>query len=136
MTSFSALEIQAWGHRPYREDQRVDSINNDFLWVIEIKGSIEGYGHLKIFEKDELKRGYICGLYLTSKAVGRSLGKVVVEMMMEEIKFAKVKQVTLESTITARKFYRKAGFIDSGPETTVEINRTSIRCYPMKMDLA
>jgi tetratricopeptide (TPR) repeat protein len=131
----STPEIQAWGHRPYREDQRVGSIKNDLVWVVEDNGSIEGYGHLRIFEKDGLKRGHIFGLYLTPKVVGKSLGKAIVDLMMEEIKSAKVKKVSLEATITAQNFYRKVGFVDAGPETTVEISGTPIRCYPMKMEL-
>jgi uncharacterized cupin superfamily protein/ribosomal protein S18 acetylase RimI-like enzyme len=131
----SSQEIQAWGHRPYREDQRVGSIKNDLVWVVEENGSIEGYGHLKIFEKDGLKRGHILGLYLTPNVVGKSLGKAIVDLMMEELKSAKVKQVSLEATITAQNFYRKVGFADDGPEMTVEISGTPIRCYPMKMEL-
>lgn len=131
----SSQEIQAWGHRPYREDQRINSIKDDLVWVVEDKGSIEGYGHLKIFEKDGLKRGHIFGLYLTPKVVGRSLGKAIVDLMIEEMKSVNVKIVSLESSITARNFYRKAGFVDAGPETTVEIGGTPIRCYPMTMEL-
>jgi ribosomal protein S18 acetylase RimI-like enzyme len=97
--------------------------------------TIEGYGHLKIFEKDGLKRGHIFGLYLTSKVVGKSFGKAIVDLMMEEIKSAKVKQVSLEATITAQNFYRKVGFVNTGPETSVEISGTQVRCYPMKMEL-
>jgi tetratricopeptide (TPR) repeat protein len=85
----SPQEIQAWGHRPYREDQRVGSIKNDIVWVVEDGGSIEGYGHLRVFEKDGLKRGHIFGLYLTPMVVGKSLGKAIVDLMMEEIKTAK-----------------------------------------------
>lgn len=131
----SPKEIQAWGHRPYREEQRVGSIKNDLVWVVEDNGSIEGYGHLKIFEKDGLKRGHIFGLYLTPKVVGKFFGKAIVDLMMEELKSAKVKQVSLEATITAQNFYRKVGFVDAGPETTVEISGIPIRCYPMKMEL-
>ncbi len=132
---YSLQEIQVWGHRPYRADQRVGSIKNDLVWVVEDNGIIEGYGHLKIFEKERLKQGHIFGLYLTPKVVGKSLGKAIVDMMLEEIKTAKVERVTLHATITARNFYRKIGFTDTGPETTVEISGTPIRCYPMKMEL-
>ncbi|MCX6115709.1 MAG: GNAT family N-acetyltransferase [Proteobacteria bacterium] len=132
---YSLQEIQVWGHRPYRADQRVGSIKNDLVWVVEDNGIIEGYGHLKIFEKERLKHGQIFGLYLTPKVVGKSLGKAIVDMMLEEIKTAKVERVTLHATITAQNFYRKIGFTDTGPETTVEISGTPIRCYPMKMEL-
>jgi peptidase E/GNAT superfamily N-acetyltransferase len=133
---YSPQEIQAWGHRPYREDQRVGSIKNDLVWVVEDKGSIEGYGHLKIVEKDGLKSGHIFGLYLTPKVAGKFLGKAIVDLMIEELKSAKVKYVSLEATITAQNFYRKVGFVDAGPETTVEVRGTPIRCYPMKMELS
>ena len=63
------------------------------------------------------------------------MGKAIVDLMMEEIKSAKVKQVSLEATITAQNFYRNAGFVEASPETTVEIGGTPIRCYPMKMEL-
>lgn len=131
----SHQEIQAWGHRPYREDHRVGSIKNDLVWVVEDQGLVEGYGHLKIFEKNGQKHGHIFGLYLTPKVIGKSFGKAIIDLMMEEIKSATVKQVSLEATITARNFYRKAGFVEAGPEMTVEISGTAIRCYPMKMEL-
>lgn len=109
-------EIKVWGHRPFRGEQRTPSIKNDLVWVVEDRGTIEGFGHLKIFEKDSLKRGHIFGVYLTPKVLGKSLGKAIVSMMIEEIKSAKVKKVTLESTITAQKFYRKMGFVDDGTD--------------------
>ena len=133
---YSVNEILAWGHRPYQEDQQVEEIKNDLVWVIEDNGSIEGYGHLMLFEKGGLMRGHILGLYLTPKVVGRSFGKAIVDLMLEEIKSANVKLVTLESTITAQNFYRKFGFVDTGQETTVQIGGTPIRCYPMKMESA
>ena len=70
----SLEEIRAWGHRPYREEQRYSAIKNDFVWVVECHGIVEGYGHLKIFEKDGTKQGHIFGLYLTSKVAGKSFG--------------------------------------------------------------
>lgn len=132
----SPEEIQAWGHRPYREDQRIDAIKNDFVWVVEDHGTIEGYGHMKIVEKEGAKQAHLFGLYLTPKVAHQSFGKTIMDLMMKEIKAAKVTHITLESTLTARPFYRKVGFVESGPETTVEIRNTPIRCYPMKMDIS
>lgn len=131
----SADEIQAWGHRPYREDQRVGAIKNDFVWVVENSGSIEGFGHFKILEKDGKKCGHILGLYLSPGTTGRSLGKAIVQMMLDEAKSAGLKQVTLESTITAQTFYRRMGFKDLGPQIAIKIGDTPIRCFPMGMEL-
>lgn len=129
----SPQEINAWGHRPYRQEQRLAPIKNDLVWIVEDKGSIEGFGHLKIFEKDGLQRGHIFGLYLAPAVIGKGLGKAIVDLMIEEMKVAKVKHVTLESSITARNFYRKVGFVETGPEMTVDIAGTPIRCFPMQM---
>jgi N-acetylglutamate synthase-like GNAT family acetyltransferase len=126
-------EIKAWGHRPYKEDQRKGSIRNDSFWVIEDHGSIEGYGHFKTFEKDGIQVGHIYGLYLTPKVLGKNLGRSIIEMMLSEAKEKKVKEITLEATLTAHDFYRKVGFEDSGSQTTVEIGGQKIRCFPMKM---
>lgn len=131
----SPEEIRAWGHRPFKEDQRVGAIKNDLVWVIEQNGLIEGYGHLKIFEKDGRKLAHIYGLYLTPSVVGKSLGKAVFGLMLDEMKRAKVVEVSLESTISAKSFYEKLGFVCLGAETTAVINGTPIRCYPMQMNL-
>jgi peptidase E/N-acetylglutamate synthase-like GNAT family acetyltransferase len=131
----SPEEIQAWGHRPYRENERVRAIKNNFVWVVEDHGEIEGYGHVQFLEREGVKSAYICGLYLTPKVSGKSLGNAMLEMMMNEAKKAGAKKISLESTISARKFYQRAGFVDSGQETTVEISGTPIRCYAMSMQL-
>ena len=128
-------EIKAWGSRPYDEAQRVHAIKNDLVFVVEHTEDIEGYFHLRIFERDGIKCATISGLYLTPKAVGQSMGKAFVKIMMEEVYSANIKIVTLESTITAHNFYRKVGFIDDGPESTVKINGTPVRCYPMRWEL-
>lgn len=128
-------EIRAWGHRPYSESQRINAIQNDHVWVVDDHGSIEGYGHLTIFEKDGVQQAYVMGLYLTSKVAGQSLGRKIMDLMMLKMKEAKVQKVILKSTLTARLFYRKLGFTETGPEKTVEIGGTPIRCYPKEMSL-
>lgn len=132
----SPAEIQAWGHRPYREAQRFAAIESDFVWVVECDGAIEGYGHLKINGDGGGNAAHIHGLYLTPRVIGKALGMAIVTEMKRELYQAGVGSVTLESTITAHGFYRKMGFSDDGPAKTLEINGTPIRCIPMRMDLA
>lgn len=129
-------EIKAWGHRPYKEEQRKGSIKNDSVWVVEDHGHIEGYGHFKAFEKNGVQIGHIFGLYLTPKVIGKKLGRSIIELMLVEAKEKKITEITLEATITAHDFYQKVGFEDSGAQMTVEISGQKIRCYPMKMRLA
>jgi hypothetical protein len=46
-----------------------------------------------------------------------------------------VKEVTLESTITAHEFYRRLGFRDCGPVSWTEIAGYPVRYFPMKREL-
>ena len=131
----SAAEIQARGTRPYPEDIRLNAIKNDFVWIIEHDNSIQGYGHLGIYEKDNINYGHILGLYLTPLTKGKSFGKNIFDKMMEVCKSKMIKVITLESTITAHKFYLSLGFVNNGPEISIKINETPVRCYPMKMEL-
>jgi dipeptidase E len=129
-------EIKAWGHRPYNEAQRLSAIKNDAVWVIEDHGVIEGYGHFKLYEKNEIQMAHILGLYLTPKVLGKKLGRTIIDLMLVDAKEKKIKEMTLEATLTAHDFYKKMGFEDSGPQTSVEISGQQIRCYPMKMIIA
>jgi N-acetylglutamate synthase-like GNAT family acetyltransferase len=123
----SPEEIQAWGHRPYKEDQRHSSITNDLVWVVDDDGIIEGFGHFKIYEKNGMKKGHIFGLYLTRKVLGKKLGKSIADLILAEAKSSDVKEITLEATLTAHDFYQKVGFEDNGPQTSVEISGQKIR---------
>ncbi len=128
-------EINAWGKRPYKEDQRLNAINKDFVWVVEKDKCIEGFGHLGMYEKDNQKKAYIYGLYLTPDVLGFGLGNEIIKKMIETSASEGVKEITLESTLTAHDFYKSKGFEDSGDQKTVEINGQKIRCFPMRMIL-
>jgi len=131
---YTEKEIQAWGHRPYREDLRINSIKNDLVWVVEDEGEIEGFGHLQVFTKDGVTQGYVVALYFTPKVTGKSLGKTMIGLMIEALREAKICVLTLQSTITSLDFYRKMGFMENGPMTTANVEGTPIPCYPMKME--
>lgn len=131
----SPEEIRAWGGRPFNESQRVYAIQNQHVWVIEIDNKIEGYGHLRIHDKDGLKLAHVMGLYLTPKALGKKFGKSIFNLMLAEAKAQNVEKINLESTLTSHEFYKKLGFYDSGNQMTVEIASTPIRCIPMSMEL-
>jgi dipeptidase E len=129
--NYSAAEIQAWGHRAFKEEKRIESITNDLVWVVEDHGSIEGYGHFKI--QDDKQMGFIYGLYLTPKVVGKKLGRSIIDLMIIEAKLKKITEISLNATLTAHKFYQKMGFQDSGVESSLEVNGQQIRCIPMSM---
>jgi hypothetical protein len=129
-------EISAWGNRPYNESMRLNAIENDFLWVVVHKGIIEGYGHLKVFDKDNITKGHIWGLYLTQNVLVLGLGKEIFDLMVIEARKLQAKILSLESSITAHDFYRKLDFNDIGPMKALEINGQAVRCFPMEMRLS
>ncbi len=131
----SQEEIAVWGHRPFNKTQREISIKNDLVLVAEKNSRIEGYGHIRLSEKDNLKQAHIFGLYLTPEVVGMLVGQTIIDIMLEQCRYHGVDKVTLESTITAKTFYKKMGFEEDGSEMTVEISGQPIRCYPMKLFL-
>jgi dipeptidase E len=129
---YSAEEVQAWGHRDYDPKQRAADIANDAVWVVELEGKIEGFGHLRITNQRGEAQGYLAGLYFTSKVTGHGFGKAIVEMMVEKLKNEKVKILQLESTLTAQSFYEKLGFQQKGGGCTSLVRGVPIRCLRME----
>jgi GNAT superfamily N-acetyltransferase len=131
----AAEEIAGWGHRPFDPEKWHQQILRDWVWIVPSQEKIEGYGHLRIFEKEGRRFGYIYGFYLTPEALGKGLGRSIFEVMLDVLRARNAESVSLDSTITAQEFYHKMGFENIGPEKSVEIGGTPVRCYPMKMIL-
>lgn len=131
----SPEEIQGWGHRPYREDQRLNAIKNQFVWVVDNSGKIEGYGHLSLISENGKIRGHVMGLYLVPEANGKGFGVTIAREMIAEAKKQNAFEINLESTLTAHSFYKKMGFVDSGAQATIELGGSKIRYIPMKLVL-
>lgn len=128
-------EIRAWRGRPYCEERRLNAIKNHFVWVVEEQEAIHGFGHFLIEEKNGIKRGHLMGLYLTPEIKGRGLGYEITQLMLREAEQNKLTSILLESTLTAHGFYKRIGFIDLGPQATVEIAGVDVRCFPMELKL-
>ena len=120
-------EISGWGNRPFNEGQRILAIENHLVWVVEINDIIEGYAQIAFREKNGVLAAHIFGLYLTANALGFGLGKKLLQLMLNEAKGKKVNQITLESTITARGFYQKFGFMNSAEQLIVQIGGSGVR---------
>lgn len=131
----SEEEVRGWGNRPYREDQRVNAIANQFVWVVDNDGKIEGYGHLAINFENSPALGHVMGLYLVPEANGKGFGLAIAREMIAEAEKQNVSEISLESTLTAYSFYRKLGFFESGPQDVINIGGSKIRYIPMKMVL-
>jgi GNAT superfamily N-acetyltransferase len=128
----SQEEIRGWGFRPLN-DRWFRLIREEFVWVAEAGGKIQGFGHLKIFEKDGVKKAHVFGLYLTPELIGLRVGHKIATLMLETAHELGVVSVSLKSTITAHDFYKRLGFVDTGEMLQIEINGSLVRCYPMEM---
>ena len=131
----SPEEIKVWGHRSFKEDQRVTAITNQIVYVVVINDKIEGYAHLKFYFDNKDKKAHIMGLYLTPKAQGLGIGKVLLINLLTEAKNHHVVEVTLESTLNAKNFYLKNNFKDSGEVKTMVLDNQPIRCIPMSLTI-
>jgi GNAT superfamily N-acetyltransferase len=127
-------EIRGWGNRPLG-NRWTDAIKAGDVWVVESRGNIFGHGYIRIFNEGDENRAHVHGLYLTTEAVGIGLGVKLGQLMLEKAKKADVKKVTLESTLTAHKFYMRLGFQDTGPLASMEIAGYPVKYFPMALEL-
>jgi GNAT superfamily N-acetyltransferase len=132
-SDYSEAEIKAWGHRPFQKDQRERAIQKEFVWVIEDQSKIHGYAQLEIYEKNGFTEAYLWGLYLTKEVQGQGLGKQLCALMLDQCRSANVGVLKLEATLTAHQFYIRAGFLDAGLLTTINLGDVALRCIPMIM---
>jgi putative acetyltransferase len=132
---YSEDAIRGWGNRPYREDHRVNAINNQYVWVVDNDGKIEGFGHFMVIPDNGRNRGHLMGLYLAPEANGKGLGGIIVREMLVEARKQSVFEINLESSLTAHSFYQKMGFKDSGVQAEMDVNGSKVAYIPMKMVL-
>lgn len=125
--------IQAWGHRQFNGEQRHKAILNDYVWILESKGVIEGYGHLT-----DKGRGLfeLTALYITSDFIGKGHGRRIFDLMVAKIKELGGQKLNFCSTITARDFYEKQGAHCVGELKEMNMNGTGIKCYSMEYNIS
>ena len=131
----SAQEIAAWGGRPYREDQRLNAIKNQHVWVVETDHGIAGFGHLLLESKQGEVCGHVMGLYLLPEVLGQGFGQKIMREIFKTARDAGATKLELESTLTAHRFYQGQGFQAKGEMTTVQLGGVAIRCIPMQLSL-
>jgi len=130
---YSPQEIAAWGGRQFNKSKWKNAITSDQVWVVIADHTIHGFAHLRLLESEGVPMGYIHGLYLTPSSIGRGLGYTLARHMIEACEDTQVQRLSLHSTITAHRFYQSLGFVDDGPQMTINIAGQPIRSFPMTM---
>ena len=129
---YTKEEILGWGNRPLGNRWHV-AIKEGHVWVVESAVRIFGCAYLRIVSTEQQKLAYIDVLYLTPEVIGKGLGKALANLMIEKAKEENVKNISLDSTITAHEFYRSLGFSDVGPVKTQEFGASQVKCFPMEL---
>jgi len=129
-------EIKGRGYREMRsKEQWLQTLDNQnrYVWVVEYENEIEGHCFISLVP-EEAKAEIHC-LYLTPVVYKQGFGAILMENMLEVAKENNIKEIFLQSTITAYSFYKRYGFEDAGPMQKVEIGGYPVRAFPMKLEL-
>ena len=82
--------------------------------------------------KLEQESAYIHCLYLTPIVLGKGFGKQLLQIMIQTAKDVGLREILLESSLTAHMFYQSFGWIDIAPLKKVIIGGYPVRCIPMR----
>ena len=132
---YDEVQINAWGRRPFNRDQLILSMRHDLVWVVELNGRIEGFGHFKKHSREGQDFGVILGLYFTPEVKGLGLGRKLVRLMEEKSHELGLMRIELQSTLTSHGFYEKLGFRAMGDTMTIHIGGVALPCVPMEKRL-
>lgn len=122
-------QIEAWAGRKFRADLWCQTIDRDFVWVIVKESKVLGFGHLAVMDQEIAE---IMGFYFIPSAIGQGFGKLLFLEMLKVCEEKKLKRLTLHATITAKPFYQKLGFYQSGGDDSIEMRGVAIPCFPME----
>lgn len=130
----SEEEISGWGNHPLG-DRWIAQIQESGVWVIELDGVIRGVGYIQTRHKTHEREAHLFALYLAPEALGKGLAGRLLQLLLNKARSDGARVVTLVSTLTAHGFYKRFGFVDSGPMKLTKIGGVQVRGVPMALKL-
>src|SRR5262249_18445728 len=127
-------EVRGWGNRPLG-DRWQNRVRDGGSWVVELDGRIVGVAYIRVDKMEPEVQAHIYALYLAPEAIGKGVGRKLLGLMLDFARNAGAKEVTLDSTVTAHDFYKRFGFVETGPLRWREIGGSQVRSYPMSVAL-
>ncbi|AYK14777.1 MAG: GNAT family N-acetyltransferase [Methanosarcina flavescens] len=99
---YSSAQLDAWAPEENNVDMWNKSLSSTYTVVIEINGSIVGFGNLD-------KTGYLDRLYVHKDFQGQGIATIIAD---ELEKYAQRRDIiiTTEASITAKPFFEKRGY--------------------------
>ena len=117
--------LAQWCANKTPENMRRGIENPSNYWIVAIENEmIAGTALMTI-------SGEIHLCYLLPEYLGRGIGKAMLNDLLRNARLLGHRKVTLESTRTARKFYKRNGFIETGATMGMGI----IPSFAMELDL-
>ncbi|MBI2069005.1 MAG: GNAT family N-acetyltransferase [Elusimicrobia bacterium] len=124
---YPGVDLSAWVENKTPENFRKWEGDSDKTVVTGLlDGKIHGVGLLK-------HDGWIKLCYVSPEALGKGLGKAILQFMETEAKTKGIKTIKLESTITAKDFYLRNGY-KQGPKESCSAC-PGIKAFPMEKTL-
>lgn len=129
---YNSDQIAVWAGRDFKVERWHQNIDNNFVWVIaDEDNKIYGFGHLAIQENIKAQ---IAGLYFVPEVIGKGFGKSMFQLMKQECEKNEIPLITLESSKTAKTFYKSLGFQEEG-EAFYQMGDQLIESFKMKLIL-
>ena len=129
---YTSAEIEAWSGRKFRVPHWQDTIDRDFVWVIECNNAVQGFAHFAVMDSEN---GEVMGLYLTPEVCGKGFARKLFTKIFQVASDQKLKKINLHATKTAKSFYEHLGFLQTSSDTTIEMQGVPIPCFPMEFDI-
>ncbi|HET6402298.1 MAG TPA: GNAT family N-acetyltransferase [Candidatus Kapabacteria bacterium] len=117
--------LSAWCANKTPENMRRGIENPNNYWIVAIDDEVIA-GTALMTSSGEI---HLC--YLLPEYVGRGIGTAMLNNLLHNARVLGLRKVTLESTRTARAFYKRNGFIETAPVLGLGI----IPSFAMERDL-
>jgi GNAT superfamily N-acetyltransferase len=90
-----------WGNRPLG-DRWQKQVLEGGSWVVELGGRIVGVAYIQVARAEPEVQAQIHALYLVPEAIGKGMGRKLLELMVDFAQKAGAREATLDSTVTSR----------------------------------
>lgn len=126
---YTPEQIEAWSGRKFKAELWCQTIDRDYVWVIEVNSEVRGFGQLAFLDDTTAE---VMGLYFTPEARGLGAGKKLLSVIRDEAISKGIKKLQLYATLTAKTFYESHGFKQIDGSCSIEMRGVQIPCYPME----
>lgn len=100
---YSQEQLDVWAPKTNEHSYWDRAAQHNILYVAEIEGELVGFADFK-------KNGYISSLYVHKDHQSKGIATALYKKMEEEANHMRLKEFTVESSITAKPFFLRMGF--------------------------